>query len=392
MEAGKFKNYRTTEDYILDKEFTCWVLHPNNDNCFYWESFLTEYPEKREQISDAILIIKSLQPIEPIVSEQRLFKILQKVRDQNKSKFLSNYRWAKYAAGFALLIAIGSLIWLSIQVKDEFPVAADNNTLQKGKVILSNGLTREFETEQTTIKQTASGSLTINDDTIKVSNDKGATIASAMNQIIIPYGQRSEITLVDGTHIWLNSGSQLSYPTEFKKDSREVYLTGEAFFDVTSDAAKPFYVITREFKIKVLGTKFNVCSYSEDHTVQTVLLKGKVSAGKNALFSRMVDLLPGERMVYDKENNELVKDKVDVSLYTSWIYGYLIFENEPTTEVFKKLERHYNQSIQAGPGLEKVTFSGKLDLKDNLKDVLENISFASSLKISEENGIIIIKQ
>jgi ferric-dicitrate binding protein FerR (iron transport regulator) len=213
----------------------------------------------------------------------------------------------------------------------------------------------------------------------------------AVNQIIIPYGKRSEITLADGTHIWLNSGSQLSYPSRFKTNSRDVYLTGEAFFDVTADANKPFYVMTRDFKIKVLGTKFNVSSYSEDRTIQTVLLKGKVSAGKNKLFAETIDLYPGERLVYDKAGNNLAKEKVDVQLYTSWINGYLIFDNEPTTEVFKKLERYYNQRIIASGGLGGNTFSGKLDLKDNIKDVLDNISFASSVKATEENGSFIIK-
>ncbi len=97
--------------------------------------------------------------------------------------------------------------------------------------------------------------------------------------------------------------------------------------------------MTRDFKIKVLGTKFNVSSYSEDRTIQTVLLKGKVSAGNIKLFAETIDLYPRERIVYDKAGDSLTKEKVDVQLYTSWINGYLIFDNEPTTEVFKKLER-----------------------------------------------------
>lgn len=391
METEKYLNF-TTEEFILDKEFSVWVLSPDKERDLYWKSFLIEYPEKRDQIRVAALIIKSLQPIEPKVPEQQLNKILQNIKAQNKTKILSGYRWVKYAAGIALLITAGSLIWLSIQRKNQFPFEVDNSTTQKGKVILSNGSTREFDIEQTIIKQTSSGNLIINNDTIEVSNDRKTIAESAMNQIIIPYGQRSEITLADGTHILLNSGSQLYFPTEFKPDSREVYLTGEAFFDVTTDASNTFYVITRDFKIKVLGTSFNVCSYNDDRTIQTVLLKGKVSAGKNKLLAKTIDLFPGERIVYDKENDILAKDKVNVQLYTSWINGYLIFENEPITEVFKKLERHYNQSIKVREALEKITFSGKLDLKDNINDVLENISFASSVKVSEENGLLIIKQ
>jgi len=363
------------------------VLNPDAEKNLYWESYLYEHPEKKEQISDAILIIKSLQPAKQDIPDQNNYNFLRRAKVQVRM-----LNFARYAAGLALLLTAGSLLWYSLQSKTEFPITADNQGLQKGKIILSNGVTREFNTTQTIIKQTDSKDLTINNDTIRISGNKDAVTESAMNQIIIPYGIQSEITLADGTHIWLNSGSQLSYPSEFKKDSREVYLVGEAFFDVKPNASQPFYVITKEFKIKVIGTRFNVCAYNNDRVIQTVLEKGKIAAGKNALFSSAVDLIPGDRLNYDKESGEFTKDQVNVQLFTSWINGYLCFENQPITEIFKKLERQYNQKIKAETGLENIPFSGKLDLKDKLLDVLENISFASSLKLTEENGTLIIKQ
>lgn len=397
MERVKYIKF-TTEEFMLDKEFVCWILYPDKKRDLFWQSFLEDYPEKGEQISNAALIIRSLRPIENEITERKLNSIFRTINIHERSKILIGARWMRYAAGIALLITTGTLLWLSLRVNHSFPVEADNSTRLKGKVIFSNGLIREFETEKTIITQTSSGKLTINNDTVDLNNSttelaqrKDVENEVAMNQIIIPYGKRSEITLADGTHIWLNSGSQLSYPSRFKTNSREVYLTGEAFFDVTADANKPFYVMTHDFKIKVLGTKFNVSSYSEDRTIQTVLLKGKVSAGKNKLFAETIDLYPGERIVYDKEGDSIAKGKVDVQLYTSWINGYLIFDNEPTTEVFKKLERYYNQRIISSGELSGNTFSGKLDLKDNIKDVLENISFASSVKVTEENGSFIIK-
>jgi transmembrane sensor len=386
MEKGKH-SFNNTEDFILDKEFFEWVMNTDVEKNLYWESYIKEHPEKREQISDAILIIKSLQPIDQNIPDQNNFTFLK--RAKVKMLFLN---LSKYAAGLALLITAGGLIWYSVQSKTDFPITADNQVLQKGKIILSNGVTREFNTTQTIIKQTDSKDLTINNDTIKIADNKEVLTASAMNQIIIPYGEQSEVTLIDGTHIWLNSGSQLSYPAEFKKETREVYLIGEAFFDVKPDAAKPFFVITREFKIKVIGTRFNVCAYNNDRVIQTVLEKGKITAGKNTLFSSTIDLIPGDRLSYDKESKEFTKDQVNVQLFTSWINGYLFFENQPITEVFKKLERQYNQEIKAETGIQNITFSGKLDLKNKLMDVLENISFASSLKVTEENGTLIIKQ
>lgn len=388
MDTKKIINY-TTEDFILDKKFNSWVLHPDKVLDSFWGSFMKEHPEKEAQIRDAVLILKSIQPIAQEVPWHKLDFLLQKIKDSDRGVKLNWKVCLRYAASISLLIALGGLIYWSVYTNNQFPVEVAGETALKGKIILADGSTKEFETDQTTIKQTASGSLTINTDTVDGVSDKAS---SALIQIIIPYGKHSEITLADGTHIWLNSGSQLSYPSKFKAGSREVYLSGEAFFDVKANPDQPFYVITRDIRIKVLGTSFNVSSYPEDQTVQTVLIKGRVTAGKNKLFTGMVDLVPGERLTYDKNNANLSKDKVDVQLYSSWIDGYLVFKNVPITFVYTKLKRFYNQDILVEEGLEKITFSGKLDLSGNLKDVLENIAFASSVNVQENNGSYIIKR
>jgi hypothetical protein len=389
MKAEKFSAYQSTEDFILDKEFTHWVLHPNKELDSLWGSFVRNYPEKEALIRDAVLIIKSLQPIGQEVPQQRLDTIFHRVIKSDRKLVIPWGTSLKYAASIVLLIAIGRLIYLTVQPKDQFPIETVRKISEKGKVILANGITQEFDTERTTITQTNSGKLAINKDTINVDLDQ---TSSTLNQIIIPNGKRSDITLADGTHIWLNSGSQLSYPTKFKTSSREVYLSGEALFEVKANTDQPFYVITKEVKIKVLGTVFNVSSYAEDITVQTVLLKGKVIAGKNMLFAATMELNPGERLTYDKSNEQLSRDKVDVQLYASWINGYLVFKDTPISEVYMKLKRYYNQDISVEGGLEKITFSGKLDLKDNLKEVLENIAYASSVNIQENNGSYLIKK
>jgi hypothetical protein len=386
MKGNKYLKY-TTEDFVLDKAFSVWVLTPDKENSLFWEGFIKDHPEKNDHLRVAVLIIKSLQPSEPEVPESQLNKILQNIKTQHKTKTLIRYNWGKYAAGIALVITLGGLIWISVQTKNRFPLEAHNESIVKGKVILTSGESREFDTEQTSIKQSSTGELTINNDTVTLHS--GKTIQT-MNQIIIPYGKRSDITLADGTHIWLNSGSQLSYPAKFKADSREVYLSGEAFFEVKSNPNKPFFVITRDIKIKVTGTSFNVSCYDEDNTTQTVLVKGCIIAGKNKLFAKSLDLFPGERLTFYKSNETLIRDKVDVKLYDSWVNGYLIFENIAVTDIYRKLERYYNQPVVTVKGDEKITFSGKLDLKSNIKAVLENISFATSA-LPEKNESSTIK-
>jgi len=388
MNKERFKYYQKAEDFILDKDFVHWILYPSNELDLFWSSFINEHPEKESNIRNAILIIKSIQPTSLEISQEKNDEIFRRIKASEEKLKINWISYLKYAAVISIFVAIGSLIYTSLY-NYKFPIEAANEMDLKGKVIFADGSTKVFDSDKTSIKQTASGNLVINSDTVVVKVKQANT---SLNHIIIPYGKRSDIILADGTHIWLNSGSQLSYPSEFKTDSREVYLSGEALFDVNANPKKPFYVITKNIKIKVLGTIFNVSSYDEDNTVQTALLRGKVTAGENKLFASTVNLAPGELLTYSKKNSTLSKDKVDVKSYASWVNGYLIFINVPITEVFMKLERYYNQDIKIEDSLEKITFSGKLDLKDNIKDVINDIAFASSINVQKKEGFYLIKK
>jgi ferric-dicitrate binding protein FerR (iron transport regulator) len=391
MNYEKYIKY-STEEFILDDDFMHWVLHPNQESDQDWDNFMKKHPEKKQQVKEAVFMIKAIRAVEPAISEQRLSRVYKNVQPASTPVRKIGWMAAKIAAVFLLLISIGG-VWYYLQTeKESLPMElATAEQLEKGRVILPDGTVNEFETEQTQIRQTASGELTINNDTVSVTQASANSGKNTMAQVIIPYGKRSEITLADGTRIWLNSGSQLSYPVSFTSNSREVYLSGEAFFDVESDPSKPFQVITDDMKIEATGTRFNVTSYANDPTTQTVLLSGKVSAGKNKRFARTVDIEPGERIAYNKQEDNLMKDRVDVELYASWIDGYLIFDNEPVDEVFRKLERYYNKNILTEKLSGRPTFTGKLDLADDLEKVLENIAFSASFSVEFENDTFIIQ-
>ena len=152
--------------------------------------------------------------------------------------------------------------------------------------------------------------------------------------------------LPDHSVVWLNSGSTLRYPTVFKKDNRNVELKGEAYFEVEADRKRPFYVNTPAgLSVYVYGTKFNVNAYEDDNSIETVLEKGKVNVispdGKTT-----VQLAPGERLLYNKVDQKLLKGKVDVYEKVAWKDGKLIFRNAELGEIFKRLARHFNVDIQ----------------------------------------------
>lgn len=392
MSDEKYIKY-STEEFILDDDFMKWVVHPTPETDLYWNDFLKNYPEKKQQVKEAVFMIKAIRAVEPAFSQQRFHRVYKNAQSTPTPVRKIGWMVAKIAAVFLLLVSIGG-VWYYLQTdRQPFPVElATTEQLEKGRVILPDGTVSEFETEQTKIRQTAAGELTINNDTVSLIESSAKTEKQALAQVIIPYGKRSDITLADGTRIWLNAGSQLSYPVNFTGNTREVYLAGEAFFEVESDPAKPFHVVTGDMRIRVTGTKFNVTSYASDPTTQTVLLSGKVSAAKNQRFARPVELRPGERIVYNKQEDNMEKDLVDVELYASWVNGYLRFENEPVENIFKKLERYYNKNILTEKLSGQPKFTGKLDLADDLEKVLKNIGFSASFSVDYENDVYIIQQ
>jgi transmembrane sensor len=395
MDIKNIKDYRkyTTEDLVQDDYFLQWVLHPDDQSNSFWEDFLSKYPDKEHKIKEAVYIIKAIRASEPVVLSHELKRIYRNVHISSTPVRKMRWMAAKIAAVFLLLVALGG-VWYYLQTdRPVFPIeVADSELLENGRVILPDGTVNEFETEQTQITQTATGELTINSDTLSLGDVSDKTDKTAMAQVIIPYGKRSDITLADGTRIWLNAGSQFSYPVNFTGNSREVYLAGEAFFEVEPDPNKPFHVITGDMKIRVTGTKFNVTSYASDQTTQAVLVTGKIDAAKNKRFARSVELKPGERIVYNKQEDNMEKDRVDVELYASWVNGYLIFDNEPVENIFKKLERYYDKNILTEKLSGQPKFTGKLDLADDLEKVLKNIGFSASFFVDYENDVYIIKQ
>lgn len=391
MNFDKYIKY-STEEFILDDDFMKWVLHPSQETDRYWNDFLKNHPEKQQQVREAIFFIRIFQAIEPVDFLGNQDNVYKKIRSSSFPVRKLWYNIAKIAAVSLFILTLGSLFYYFHKTNHFFPEEFESvELLEKGRVVLPDGRIAEFETEQTRIQQSVSGNLTINSDTLKVDETKKGSEKISLTHVIVPYGKRSEIILTDGTKIWLNSGSQLSYPVKFTGNTREVYLSGEAFFDVESDPSKPFHVITTDMKIRATGTRFNVTSYANDNQSQVVLLSGKVDAAKNKRFAGSMEMNPGERIVYSKTEENLKKDRVDVEHYASWIDGYLIFENEPVENIFKILERYYNKNILTEKLTGKPAFTGKLDLADDLGKVLNNIGFSASFSVECENDTFIIR-
>ncbi|AUP77419.1 FecR family protein [Flavivirga eckloniae] len=162
-------------------------------------------------------------------------------------------------------------------------------------------------------------------------------------EVSAPLGSRVQFTLPDSSMGWLNSGSKIKYPAKFGK-TRDVELTGEAWFDVKKNASKPFNVYASNVNISVLGTQFNVSAY-QNEKVDVVLETGKVKL-KQLNTSEELEMDPQDRVVINTEDNSVDKTKLEEAYkYSSWKEGKLIFRNDPINEVAKRLSRWYNVSV-----------------------------------------------
>ncbi len=205
----------------------------------------------------------------------------------------------------------------------------------------------------------------------------------AMQQISSPPGVRSEIVLPDGSKVWLNAESTISYPVPFNSNGRHVQLTGEAFFQVKKDERNPFRVESGKVNVTVLGTRFNVKAFPGDETTEVTLEEGKVKLNSTGYETgQEIELRPGERAVINKKSNSVRISAGNIEKYIGWREGKLIFDNSPLSEVAQSLERWYGVEVQiADPEILTCQISSTFE-NESLHQVLALLELASPIKVS----------
>lgn len=163
-----------------------------------------------------------------------------------------------------------------------------------------------------------------------------------MVECFVPNGEQRQIVLSDGTVVKLNSGTMFVYPADFKGEERDVFLSGEAYFDVARNENVPFVVKTGRLNVKVLGTSFNVNAYPDNNCITTTLNSGKIKAYRSEDESSGVVMKPNDKLVYDYANNDFELSHIEASDYSSWTEGNIRFIKKPLFEIFKTLERSYS--------------------------------------------------
>ena len=360
-------NFKNLEDLVMDNSFRDYVAGRDNVSIRKWGEWIDQHPLQQKEFDTAVEVMKFLlnvqkQPV-TVDSELSLRQLLSRMEiekaEKERSSSLFHSPWIKSAAVLILLLGLSALIYFASHI----------------------GISQKNET--------------------------------AYNELIVPIGEKAQIILSDGSHIWINSGSKLRYPTTFSQKDRTVYLQGEAYFDIKKKNGAPFYVKTDAVNIKVLGTAFNVKSYPEDKNVETTVIRGLVSV-ESKLTNKTVLLNPKEKCIVPSTTNEKLEKKiktqnttvpnqinedltvipkVNTDLIISWKDQLLVFQDERFEELVVKMERWYNVKIVIqDESLKDVRFRGKFMNNETVYQVLDAIKLTSRIKYKVENNTFYIKK
>lgn len=312
--------------------------------------------------------------------------------NRQKGKLMSlNKVWLKYAAVFIGILSLGYMGYISgiWQNQEQNLDTSTQITLQLG-----DGTIQILDEKASQIIKVNSGKSVVNQkrnvlfytDSLAVEN---RVKEIAYNQLAVPYGKKFQLVLADGTHIFLNSGSTLKYPTRFHPDNpRDVFLDGEAFFSVTKNDKLPFRVITDKTNTVVTGTKFNVSSYTEDNNTSTVLVEGSVYV-EDSNQTTNVYIEPGQRATFNNDN--ILVDEVNIEKHIAWTRNQLYFVDDRFELIIKKLERHFNVSINSDyTTLNNTLFSGNFET-ETFEQILNTFRKHTSFEYERNGNEILIK-
>ena len=387
--------YTQFTDFLKDKTFIQWQLMPDEALDSYWYTLMENNPGYHALIDEAARSLKTLmQPKTSLTAdemEQLLARIENSIR-QKKRRKLKMRRLFRYVtatcAGIALLIGLSYYILLMGDKYEPDTMLMLGEMMESEQIqLVTGGRTMTFQ-NNIEVEVDATGQITIAQE-----DEEEKTIESARyvrnNILIVPYGRRTQLTLPDGSRVWLNSGSMLEFPGRFVGNSREIrLLSGEMFIDVARNDQKRFYVHTSDFQIQVYGTAFNVSVY-DDSSQSVVLVSGSVVLRPDGGHEQA--LLPGTQALL-REDGTFGIEAVDVCQHISWTRGYLLFERTPMPEVLRQIARFYNLSFDDNilTGLHNRTCTGRIMLFDNLCDVMATVSLLSSTYFRVENNRIYV--
>lgn len=315
---------------------------------------------------------------------QDAWKKVQKKRPKSRG-----LRYWGMAASLVLTCGIGYYLWSqqhetspetnlsSIAIQQDVAPA-----LLGARIIMANG-----EEKQVDEKLSINDSIFQNSTIASNAQQDATPTVALLNTLVVPTANHFQLTLSDGTSVWVNAGSELKFPTKFEGDSRKVYLKGEAYFEVAKNANKPFYVITENSSTRVLGTHFNVSAYGRN--AKTTLAEGSVEVSSD---SQQQLISPGQSA--EVRANAIVVRKANLQKDLAWKNNEFYFKGDNIVDIANQLKLWYNLDISFASNVSLTeTYSGEIRRDAKLSEVITMLEFVSDLHFSlEENKLKITKK
>lgn len=325
-------------------------------------------------------------------------ELYPQIKKQEKTKIW--LRTFKYAAILLLpaLLLVGVVNDLAKRNSNEKQLAKEMTEITPGTkkafLTLDNGETVILDSDEevklkeldgTTIQKTR-GQLTY------VPAKKTKNRAPLYNIVRTPRGGEYNLVLEDGTKVFLNAMSQIKYPVKFDAESREIELTGEAYFEVAHSAI-PFVVKTSQLDVTVLGTTFNINAYENNGEIVTTLVEGKVQVDTRQEGSSSLILQPQEQAVFNTEDQRLGVKKVDISLHTGWKDGKFIFYDMRLEDIMNSLTRWYSAEVSYSDSISRnMRFSGSLKRNEDFSQILDIIQSTNKVSIEMDNQTVVFQK
>ncbi|WP_295771673.1 FecR domain-containing protein [uncultured Mucilaginibacter sp.] len=330
--------------------------------------------------------------------KKSIFKRLtEQTSGKNDLKIKQLKPWYRYAAA-VLVVAAGAAIYFTTQspanqsiakrykndVKPGFEQAT--LTLANGKVVNLSQANNQGTIQEhgVSIQKGADGTLLYHYDAGQASSNAD----TSHNTIKTPRGGQFQVVLSDGSHVWLNTASSLTFPVNFTQQNRTVKLTGEAYFEVAKNAKSPFLVITDKQQVKVLGTHFDINAYADEPVTKTTLLEGKVSV---VTAQKSTTISPGEQAVF--ANGNISVKTADLEEAMAWKNGLFLYNQQSLENIMRQVSRWYNVDVvYEDQDVKNQLFSGALSRFKNISEMLEVLETTGSVHFKIEGRRVTVMQ
>lgn len=402
------RNYEaySSEQFLDDPFFIEWVKDGTPESQSFWNEWIDKQPENLQAFQEAELHLRAILSavrIEPKEEEAEEVwqRIDQSLLQKAKVVYMRKVRYWLTAAAVVLFIGAGTWFFVNRQ-NAEKEVVVHNNTTDdirpggnRAILTLADGSTIVLDSANTGAISTQ-GNVTViklneGELSYQSSGKNAATAQMQYNTISTPRGGQYQLVLSDGTKVWLNAESSLRYPTAFSGKERKVELTGEGYFEVAHNASKPFYVNAEGVDVKVLGTHFNVNSYTDEENIMVTLLEGSVRVSTAGAGNSATVISPAQQASVNRASEKEIQVRtVDVEKVVAWKNGYFSFENAGIKTIMKNLARWYNIDVIYKGTIPKVSFSGAIGRELTLNQVLEILDETRIHHKLEGNKLIIM--